>query len=58
MKVAIFPPSHKHLLLVLVAFFWHFQLFGRVHVLVMLSTKHANMLKMILMYVLVFTRLV
>ncbi len=56
--MAICPPLHELLLLLLVIFLWNFQFLDMVHVLALLLLKHANMLVMILMFLLVFMRLV
>jgi hypothetical protein len=56
--MAICPPLHELLLLLLVIFLWNFQFLDMVHVLALLLLKHANMLIMILMFLLVFVRLV
>jgi hypothetical protein len=56
--MAICPPLHELLLLLSIIFLWNFQFLGMVHVLALLLAKRANMLVMILMFILVFMRLV
>jgi hypothetical protein len=56
--MAICPPLHELLFLLSVIFLWNFRFLNMVHVLALVLRKHANMFAMILMFLLVFMRLV